>query len=171
MATIVRYFVLETDEYLEPKNPNIFRITKPSEQIILKDIKERFVDWKGGFRFYFKTVLEKESDQSKYVWEDVIDESSSIPTYQGAITLKAVRIGFKQFFEIKTREKDTSLKALPKRTNFLIFCKFSQLQALQSQNRNSSEHLRQPMMRQRYLNTYKGILTVWNNLFLVLIYS
>jgi hypothetical protein len=107
MSTIIKYFVCETDEYVEPQCPNIFRTSKPVDQVQLKDIKERFLDWKGGFHFYFKTVISP-TDNS-HVWEDIIDDNQIVPTYNGQIFLKAVRTGFKQFFEIKTRDKDKSV--------------------------------------------------------------
>jgi len=106
MSNIVKYFILETDEYEEPKHPNIFRTNTPNDQLKLQDIKSRFVDWKGDFRFYFKTKI-KEGDMD-YVWEDVTDEKQVVPNFGGEIYFKAVRTGFKQFFEIKSREKEFS---------------------------------------------------------------
>jgi hypothetical protein len=106
--TAVRYFVLEADEYEEPKHPNIFRTTKAVEEIQVKDVKERFVDWKGGFHFYFKTKLQPSSSAEEWVWEDIQDENQIVPNYNGIVVVKAVRTGYKQFFEIKTREKDMS---------------------------------------------------------------
>lgn len=44
--TIVKYIILETDDYKEPEHPNFFRSSKPAHQMKLHDIKERFIDWK-----------------------------------------------------------------------------------------------------------------------------
>ncbi len=104
MTTIVKYFICETDEYEEPQHPNCFRTNKPPDQILLKDIKERFADWKGGFQFYFKTTLDGEEN---YVWENIADDQQMAPKYKGQILFKAVRTGFKQFFEVKSRDKET----------------------------------------------------------------
>lgn len=46
--TIVKYFILETDEYKEPDHPNIFRSTKATSQLKLKDIRDKFVEWKAS---------------------------------------------------------------------------------------------------------------------------
>ncbi len=103
MATVIKYFVVETDQYDEPKHPNIFRLNKEPNQIQLKDIKEKFTDWKGGFRFYFKTLLDGEDNNSdQYVWEDFnTNEYASVPTHRGEIFVKMLRTGFKQCFEIR----------------------------------------------------------------------
>jgi hypothetical protein len=99
--SIVKYFICEIDQYDEPKHPNVFRTNKSADQIQLKDIKERFLDWKGGFHFYFKTSTKEQPEE--FVWEDIIDDSQNVPQFEGAIFFKAVRTGFKQFFEVKSR--------------------------------------------------------------------
>lgn len=111
MVTIVRYFVLETDEYQEPKNPNVVRVDRKRNEIQLKHIKEKFAEWKGGFKFYFKTLLEGETDDANFVWEDIQDDEQIVPTFKGNITVKAVRTGYKQFFEIKSRTIETPVNA------------------------------------------------------------
>lgn len=100
--SVVKYFICEIDQYEEPKHPNMFRTNKPADQITLKDIKDRFAEWKGGFHFYFKTCL-KDQQPEEYLWEDVAEDSQIVPQFEGAIFFKAVRTGFKQFFEVKSR--------------------------------------------------------------------
>jgi hypothetical protein len=51
--TIVKYFVVETDEYKEPDHPNIFRSSKSTSQLKLKDVKEKFSEWKVSDVYIF----------------------------------------------------------------------------------------------------------------------
>lgn len=111
METVVRFFILEEDQYTEPQHPNIFRLNKPSDQLQLKDMKDRLSDWKGGFQFFFKTHLEGDPED-QFVWELVRDDNQHVPTFHGQVTFKAVRTGFKQFFEIRSRDKEYQVNQL-----------------------------------------------------------
>ncbi|PRP80010.1 calcium-binding protein [Planoprotostelium fungivorum] len=106
--TIVKYIILETDDYKEPEHPNFFRSSKPAHQMKLHDIKERFIDWKGSFHFYFKTKIKPSSADDEWMWEDIDADDSYVPLFNGEIFAKAVRTGFKQFFEVKSKDKDVS---------------------------------------------------------------
>lgn len=42
------------------------------------------------------------------MWEDIDADDSYVPLFNGEIFAKAVRTGFKQFFEVKSKDKDVS---------------------------------------------------------------
>jgi hypothetical protein len=120
MSTIIKYFVCETDEYEEPRHPNVLRIPKTVEQLQLRDIRDRFGDIKGGLRFYFKTVLEGDKEDN-FVWEYLHDDNIFVPHINTQITMKVVRTGFKQFFEIKSRDKEFTFNTRSTGSMFTLF--------------------------------------------------
>ena len=87
MGTYVCYHVPSDRD--DPDHPNVFTLSKPAEEILLKDIKDAF-PLPGNYHFRFKVKLDH-----GYYWLDLADDNANLPAHSHKrIVAKVLRISW-----------------------------------------------------------------------------
>lgn len=133
MATHVCYHVPSDRD--DPDHPNVFTLSKPAEEILLKDIKTSF-PLPGHYHFRFKVKID-----NAFYWLDVTDDNIVVPAHSSRkIVAKVLRLSWKCEPE-KPLQEPPLQKPQQQPQSFDIFGNSSPKRAQQSQpisNGNSS---------------------------------
>ena len=82
--TLVHYVIPEDGDDFE--HPNVFAVQIGLKRLAIKDVVDKF-PLPGEYHFRFKSTFKK-----TFVWEDAVDFSAPVPTYQGQVSLKVSRL-------------------------------------------------------------------------------